>query len=169
VTIEEAFDELEKHVGASDHKTDLPNMLHLGSLPQTAGWIDWLQLVRLSHGMMVCTPSVAVMCLKLGVEDDGGQVILHSVNNTVIQLSDMFLLNHDEEDPIVRMVSIKYAVDDLVDCNGNNKWCRRMKSSCNLPSQECCLFSYSSDIECFFMMSFVSTTILKGALEPFCL
>jgi len=31
VTIGEAFDELEKYVDASDHKTDLPNMFHLGS------------------------------------------------------------------------------------------------------------------------------------------
>jgi len=30
-------------------------------------------------------------------------------------------------------------------------------SSCNLPSQ-CCLLSFSSDIECFFKMMFVSTT-----------
>ena len=37
VTIREAFDELEKYLGASDHKSDLPNMLHLGSLPQTNG------------------------------------------------------------------------------------------------------------------------------------
>ncbi len=43
---------------------DLPNtnMLHLGSLSQTAGWIDWLRLVRLLHGMMVCSLVVA-MCL----------------------------------------------------------------------------------------------------------
>ena len=38
VMIREAFDELEKYLGASNHKTDLvPNMPHLGSLPQTAG------------------------------------------------------------------------------------------------------------------------------------
>ena len=43
VTIEEAFVELEKYVDASDQRnTNLPNMLHLGSLPQTAGWINWL-------------------------------------------------------------------------------------------------------------------------------
>jgi hypothetical protein len=45
-------------------------MLHLGSLvPQTVGWIDWLQLVTLLHGMMVNT-TVVVMCLKLGVLED---------------------------------------------------------------------------------------------------
>ena len=42
VTIGKAFIEIEKCVDASDNNTDLPNMLHLGSLPQTAGWIDWL-------------------------------------------------------------------------------------------------------------------------------
>ncbi len=42
VTSGEAFVEIEKCVDASDNNTDLPNMLHLGSLPQTAGWIDWL-------------------------------------------------------------------------------------------------------------------------------
>ena len=34
------------------------------------------------------------------------------------------------------------------------------RSSCNLPSQ-CCLLSFSSDIECFFKMLFVSTTAAK--------
>ena len=67
VTIGEAFVELEKYVDTSDHNTDLPNRLHLvGSLPQTAGWIDWLRLMRLLHDMMVCT-SVVVMCLQCGV------------------------------------------------------------------------------------------------------
>ena len=62
--------------------------------------------MRLLHDMMVCT-SVVVIRLKLGVEDDGGQVALHSFNNTVMLLSDIFLLNHDEEEyPILRMVSI---------------------------------------------------------------
>jgi hypothetical protein len=128
VAIGEAFVELEKYVDASDHDMDLPNMLHLGtSLPQTAGWIDWLQLVRLLHVMMVCT-SVVAMCLKLGVEDDVGQVTSHSVNNTVMQLSDIFLLNYDEEDPTGSMVLItKYAADVLVDCNGSIKWRRRKK------------------------------------------
>ena len=37
VTIEGAFDELKKCVDASDHNTDQPNILHLGSLPQTSG------------------------------------------------------------------------------------------------------------------------------------
>ena len=120
--------ELEKYVDASDHDMDLPNMLHLGtSLPQTAGWIDWLQLVRLLHVMMVCT-SVVAMCLKLGVEDDVGQVTSHSVNNTVMQLSDILLLNYDEEDPTGSMVLItKYAADVLVDCNGSINWRRRKK------------------------------------------
>ena len=82
-------------------------MLHLGSLPQTVGWIDWLRLVTLLHGMMVNTP-VVVMCLKLGVlEDDVGQVTSHSVNNTtMMQLSEAFLLDYDEEDSIGRMVSM---------------------------------------------------------------
>jgi hypothetical protein len=34
------------------------------------------------------------------------------------------------------------------------------RRSCNLPSQ-CCLLSFSSDIECFFKMTFVSTTATK--------
>ena len=76
--------------------------------------------------MMVCT-SVVAMCLKLSVEDDVGQVTLHSVNYTVMQLSDIFLLNFDEEDPIGRMVSTKYAVDVLVNCDGSIKWRRRKK------------------------------------------
>jgi hypothetical protein len=82
-------------------------MLHLGSLPQTVGWIDWLRLVTLLHGMMVNT-TVVVMCLKLGVlEDDVGQVTSHSVNNTtMMQLSEAFLLDYDEEDSIGRMVSM---------------------------------------------------------------
>ena len=33
VTSGEAFVELEKYVDVSDHNADLPNMLHLGSLP----------------------------------------------------------------------------------------------------------------------------------------
>ena len=82
-------------------------MLHLDSLPQTVGWIDWLRLVTLLHGMMVNT-TVVVMCLKLGVlEDDVGQVTSHSVNNTtMMQLSEAFLLDYDEEDSIGRMVSM---------------------------------------------------------------
>jgi hypothetical protein len=68
------------------------------------------------------------MCLKLGVEDDVGQVTSHSVNNTVMQLSDIFLLNYDEEDPTGSMVLItKYAADVLVDCNGSINWRRRKK------------------------------------------
>ena len=57
--------------------------------------------------MMVNTP-VVVMCLKLGVlEDDVGQVTSHSVNNTtMMQLSEAFLLDYDEEDSIGRMVSM---------------------------------------------------------------
>jgi hypothetical protein len=52
---------------------------------------------------------------------------LHPVNNTVMQLSDIFLLNYDEEDPIGRMVSTKYSADVLVDCNGSIKWHRKKK------------------------------------------
>jgi hypothetical protein len=59
---------------------------------------------------MVCT-IVVVRCLKMGVEDDDGQVTTHSVNNTVMQFYDAFLLHYNEEDPIGRMVSIKYAAD----------------------------------------------------------
>ena len=40
--IKETFVELGKYVDASSHNMDLPNMLHLGSLPQTAGRINWL-------------------------------------------------------------------------------------------------------------------------------
>ena len=126
VTIGEAFVELEKYVVASDHNTFPSNMLHMGSLPQIAGWNDWLQLVRLLHGMMVCT-SVVAMCLKLGVEDDAGQITSHSVNNTGMQLSDIFLLDQDDEDLIGRMVSTKYDADVLVDRNGSIKWHRRKK------------------------------------------
>ncbi len=125
VTVREECVELEKYVDTDNHHTVLPNVLHLGSLPQTAGWIDWFQLVQLLHGMMVCT-TVLVMCLKLGVEDNVGQVTLHSVDNTAMQLSDALLLDYDEEDPIGRMVSIEYA-DVLVNCNGSIKWCRRKK------------------------------------------
>ena len=42
VVIREVFVELKKYMDACDPNTDLLNMLHLGSLPQTAGWIDWL-------------------------------------------------------------------------------------------------------------------------------
>jgi hypothetical protein len=62
VTIGKAFIEIEKCVDASDNNTDLPNMLRLGNLPQTAEWIDWLRLVGLLHGMMVCTSVVAIGC-----------------------------------------------------------------------------------------------------------
>ncbi len=63
----------------------------------------------------------------MGVEDDVGQVTTHSVNNTVMQFYDAFLLHYDEEDPIGRMVSIKYAADVLVNCDSSIKWCRRKK------------------------------------------
>jgi len=130
VTIGKAFIELEKYAKASDHNTYLPNMLHLGGLPQTAGWIDWLRLVRLLHGMMVCS-LVAAMCLKLVVEDDVGQVTLHSVNNTAMQSCVIFLLDYDEEDPIGRMtlvlVSVKYDVDVLAHHDGSIKWRKRKK------------------------------------------
>jgi hypothetical protein len=63
----------------------------------------------------------------MGVEDDVGQVTMHSVNNTVMQFYGAFLLHYDEEDPIGRMVSIKYAADVLVDGNGIIKWHRRKK------------------------------------------
>ena len=69
VTIEEAFIKLEKYVVTSYHNTDLSIMLHLGSLPQTSGLINLLRLVRLLHGMMMCTTAV-MMCLKLGVLED---------------------------------------------------------------------------------------------------
>jgi hypothetical protein len=59
VAIEDSFVKLEKYMGDSDHNMDLPNMLHLDGLPQTAGWIDWLQLLRLLHDM-VCTIVVVV-------------------------------------------------------------------------------------------------------------
>jgi hypothetical protein len=36
------------------------------------------------------------MCLKLDVDDNVGQVTLHSVNNTVMQLSDAFLFDYNE-------------------------------------------------------------------------
>ena len=97
-------------------------MLHLGSLPQTSGLIYLLRLVRLLHGMMLCT-TVVMMCLKLGVEDDVGQVTLHLVNNTAVQFSGTFLLNYDEEDPIGRMVSMEYDADVVVDHNGSMQWC----------------------------------------------
>ncbi len=124
-TIKETFIELGKYVDASGHNMDLPNMLHLGSLPQTAGRINWLRLIGLLHNM-VCT-IVLVRCLKMGVEDDVGQVTMHSVNNTVMQFYDAFLLHYDEVDPIGRMVSIKCAVDVLVDRGGSIKWRRRKK------------------------------------------
>jgi hypothetical protein len=41
-TIKETFVELGKYMDASGHNMDLPNMLHLGSLPQTTGRINWL-------------------------------------------------------------------------------------------------------------------------------
>ena len=41
-TIKETIVKLGKYVDASSHNMDLPNMLHLGSLPQTAGRINWL-------------------------------------------------------------------------------------------------------------------------------
>jgi hypothetical protein len=42
------------------------------------------------------------MCLKLVVEYDVGQVTLLSVNNSAVQFSEAFLLDHhNEEDPIV--------------------------------------------------------------------
>jgi hypothetical protein len=103
--IKETFVELGKYVDTSDHNMDLPNMLHLGSLPQTAGRINWLQFIELLHNML-CT-IVVVRCKKMGVEDDVGQVTMHSVNNTVMQFYDAFLLHYNEEDPIGRMVSIK--------------------------------------------------------------
>lgn len=69
---------------------------------------------------------VVMMCLKLGVDDDVGQVTLYSVNNTAMQLSDIFLLDYDEKDPILgRMVSIKYDEDVLVDRYGSIKRRRR--------------------------------------------
>ncbi len=63
----------------------------------------------------------------MGVEDDVGQVTMHSVNNTVMQFYDAFLLHYDEKDPIGRMVSMKYAADVLVDRDGSIRWCRRKK------------------------------------------
>ncbi len=54
MAIEDSFVKLEKYMSASDHNTDLPNMLHLDGLPQNAGWIGWFQLLRLLHDM-VCT------------------------------------------------------------------------------------------------------------------
>ena len=69
---------------------------------------------------------VVVMCLKLGVDDDVSQVTLYSVNNTAMQLSDVFLMDYDEKDPILgRMVSIKYDEHVLVDCDGSIKRRRR--------------------------------------------
>ena len=50
---------------------------------------------------------------------------MHSVNNTVMQFSDTFLLDYDE-DPIERIVSMEYA-DVLVDRDGSIKWCGRKK------------------------------------------
>ena len=51
--IGEAFIELEKYI--------LLNMLQLDChLPQAAGWIDWLRLMRLLHSMMMCTSVVAM-------------------------------------------------------------------------------------------------------------
>jgi hypothetical protein len=168
VTIEEAFIKLEKYVVASYHNTDLSIMLHLGSLPQTSGLINLLRLVRLLHGMMMCTTAV-MMCLKLGVEDDVGQVTSHLVNNTAMQFSGTFLLNYDEEDPIGRMVSMEYDADVVVDHNVSMQWCVEEEE------EQCCLFSCSSRHRMFVTMSsFVFTTVtkfplLEGAMESFCL
>ena len=52
---------------------------------------------------------------------------MHSVNNTVMQFSDTFLLDYDE-DPIERIVSMEYA-DVLVDRDGSIKWCGRKKNN----------------------------------------
>jgi hypothetical protein len=64
---------------------------------------------------------------ETGCEDDVGQVTLNLVNNTAMQASDVFLLDYNEEDPIGRMVSIKYDGDVLVGRDGSIKWCRRKK------------------------------------------
>jgi hypothetical protein len=90
-TIEETFVELGKYVDASSHNMDLPNMLHLGSLPQTAGRINWLRLIGLLRNIVFTI--VVVRCLKMGIEDDVGLVTMHSVNNTVMQFYDAFLLH----------------------------------------------------------------------------
>ncbi|CAB9525249.1 Inositol oxygenase [Seminavis robusta] len=54
MTIEEAFDELEHYVDASDPDLDLPNKLHLLQTAEgirRAGHPDWFQLVGLLHDM----------------------------------------------------------------------------------------------------------------------
>lgn len=54
MTIEEAFDELENYVDASDPDLDLPNLLHLLQTAEgirRAGHPDWMQLTGLLHDM----------------------------------------------------------------------------------------------------------------------
>ncbi len=75
---------------------------------------------------MTVFTTVVMMCLKLGIEDNVGQVTLHSVNNTAMQFSDAFLLDYDEEDPIGRTVSMEF-MDVLVNLDGGIKWHRRKK------------------------------------------
>ncbi len=73
------------------------------------------------------------MCLILGVEDDVGQVTLHSVNNIVMQSSDAFLLNYNEE-IVGGMVLMEYE-DVLVDHEAALSGAGGTRSSCKLPSQ----------------------------------
>merc|ERR1712232_254578 len=54
MTIEEAFEELEHYVDASDPDMDLPNILHLLQTAEgirNAGFPDWMQLTGLLHDM----------------------------------------------------------------------------------------------------------------------
>jgi len=54
MTIEQAFEKLDKYVDASDPDLDLPNLLHLLQTAEgirRAGHPDWLQLVGLLHDM----------------------------------------------------------------------------------------------------------------------
>lgn len=54
MTIEEAFEELENYIDASDPDLDLPNLLHLLQTAEgirKAGHPDWLQLTGLLHDM----------------------------------------------------------------------------------------------------------------------
>ncbi|KAL7461065.1 hypothetical protein ACHAXS_001500 [Conticribra weissflogii] len=67
MTIEEALDELENYVDASDPDLDLPNLLHLLQTAEgirKAGHPDWLQLTGLLHDM-------GKIMFLWGTSDDG--------------------------------------------------------------------------------------------------
>ena len=162
MTIEEAFDELENYVDASDPDLDLPNMLHLLQTAEgirKAGHPDWLQLTGLLHDM-------GKIMFLWGTGDDGQDgyspngkqwalggdtfVVGCQIPDNAVVFSEFNGLNPDMKDA---RYNTKYGIyephcgiDKLMFAWGHDEYMYRMlvANNCSLPREALDMIRYHS-------------------------